>query len=159
MDWDRGLLLAPITWPVPQAAPVVSRIMKVQHFVVGGLDVNVYEDPESHEGSRRPVAALFILHGRLGDADSVTFIAERAIRYAAEASKPNKAGKDLIVVTFVRRTRLPYRQPALTEYTTGVSRITEIMESDSDPILGILDGKRRRVTIMKDMRKSRRSMC
>jgi hypothetical protein len=76
--------------------------MKVQNFVIGGLDVNVYKGPELHEDPDRPVAALFILHGRLGDMDSVAFIAERALEYAAEASKLDKAGKDLIVVTFVR---------------------------------------------------------
>lgn len=73
----------------------------LQNIVIAGLPVNVFRNPETHNGVAPPVSVLFILHGWLRDMHAVTFIAEGVLQLVAEASKLERAGKELIIVTFV----------------------------------------------------------
>ena len=66
-------------------------------LVVAGLTVNVSSyAPLSERG--QPLAVLFLLHGRLGSAESVSPVVEDVLRYA---QGQGVASRELVIVTFV----------------------------------------------------------
>jgi hypothetical protein len=66
-------------------------------LVVGGLTVNIRSfTPLSERG--RPLAVLFLLHGRLDSAENIEEVVEGVLRYAQAQGHSNR---ELLVVTFV----------------------------------------------------------
>ncbi len=81
---------------------------------VAGLLTNVYarsdlRDSDKHSGPSEPIVVLFFLHGRGEDAASVDPTARAVFAWVDEkqasssSSKPSPRPRDMIVVTFVRR--------------------------------------------------------
>jgi hypothetical protein len=74
-----------------------------QTFTIAGLNVEVFSNPAAVLSSV-PVAALFLLHGRLSSSKHVEHIAESLIQLTRETSRftnLQKKRRDLIVITFV----------------------------------------------------------
>ena len=109
--------------------------MNKQTLVVAGLAVNVFslEDKESGSSSsdaKKPVAILFMLHGRMSRADHMELVA-KAFLDEVHARRKGKAGADgaeekhdLWIVTFVRA-RAPVNWGVLRAYVyygTGPSK-------------------------------------
>jgi hypothetical protein len=72
-----------------------------QTFTIAGLNVEVFSDPTA--SSSVPVAAFFLLHGRLSSSKNVEHIAESLIhhREALKCIDSQREQRDLIVITFV----------------------------------------------------------
>lgn len=74
----------------------MSAISK-QTVIVAGINVNVYSYVSLSEKGR-PLAVLFLLHGRHGSTTAVEGIANQILE-SAQSQGP--ADRDLVVVTFV----------------------------------------------------------
>ena len=84
--------------------------MSKRGIVVAGITVNVFnldnqEDGEDGTESRKPVAILFLLHGRESRADSIELVAKAFLdEVSARRKDPEQATKevhDSWIVTFV----------------------------------------------------------
>jgi len=98
----------------------MSTLTSKKTLVVAGLTANVYSNaPLTERG--RPLAVLFLLHGRLGSADAIQRVVEGVLRYA---QAQGAAKRELIVVTFV--SGIPVTKTCSLIYF----RTTEIMAHD-----------------------------
>lgn len=66
-------------------------------LLVGGINVNVHSLPKTS----RPVAVLFLLHGRLRSSADSEWVAERILKETAEKESGSSINFDLLVITFV----------------------------------------------------------
>jgi hypothetical protein len=73
--------------------------LSTRSLVVAGLDITVHSHLKGP--SDRPVAILFLLHGRQHDESTTRPIACEILRRVGELAKKEEADRELIVVTFV----------------------------------------------------------
>lgn len=79
-----------------------------QVFVIAGITVNVYSLSQQAKSGDKPVAVMFLLHGRTGSAQKME---EYVIKIFQELQlyrngERGGEGLDLYIATFVRRRRM-----------------------------------------------------
>lgn len=75
----------------------IASPVKTSQVTVAGINVNIFSYTELSKAGR-PIAVLFILHGRLESANSVEGIAHQIL---AQANSQGSTNKDLLIVTIV----------------------------------------------------------
>lgn len=147
----------PVT--VPDSAHIATdpisptdMVVNKQTFTIAGLSVDVFSDPTS-ACSSAPIAAFFLLHGRLSSSRSVQSIAESLVRLTRQTTRTSdsqSSRQDLIVITFVC---FYYNSPALQPHIHSTHRITETMVHDCQILRRIIAGAMMVKQIMDVMRK------
>ncbi|KAI0077269.1 hypothetical protein K474DRAFT_1707442 [Panus rudis PR-1116 ss-1] len=69
-------------------------------LVLGGIPVTVYSNSQH---TSRPVAVLFLLHGRYGSANAVEWVAESLLNGIRNREAERHAEHELLIVTFDHR--------------------------------------------------------
>ena len=95
------IFLLPLSLALLYMRLTAAMTLSKQTIVIAGLPVHVYSERHltEHNG---PVAVMFFLHGRNGDAKGIEWIVEDTMKQVAQKRRcHNKDALELVMVTFV----------------------------------------------------------
>ncbi|PCH42540.1 alpha/beta-hydrolase [Wolfiporia cocos MD-104 SS10] len=73
-----------------------------QTIVIGGIAAHVYSQPNATD-AQKPVAVLFLLHGRMGSAQDCDGVANATLQWIADQRKKGGSAQDLLIITLDQR--------------------------------------------------------